>query len=391
MSLLKKLLLGLLALILAAVAAFFIFAPAIVEKGENRMIAHDPYAISERAAALHARLEIADWHADSLLWSRDLTRRENYGHVDLPRLHAGNVAVQVFTAVTKSPAGQNYQQNSAEAWDNITSLAVGQLWPVKTWGSLYERALHQAARLHRFESRAPNALVIARDRADLDAGLARRSAGERLVVGLLGIEGMHALDGELANVDGLWDAGYRTFGLTHFFDNKLGGSLHGEGNHGLTEFGRQVVRAIADKGGIVDVAHASPQMTQDVLDMDIGPVILSHGGIFGHCPRKRNFPDDLMVRIAEGGGIIGIGYCDEASCGTTPEDVVKSLEAAVNLIGEDHVSLGSDYDGAVKVGFDTSELAALTEAMLKRGWSEARIAKVMGGNQIRFLRERLPR
>ena len=199
-----------------------------------------------------------------------------------------------------------------------------------------------------------------------------------------------ALDGELANFEGLWAAGYRTFGLTHFFDNKLGGSLHGEGGHGLTEFGRQVVRAIDAKGGIIDVAHASPQMTRDVLEMQVGPVILSHGGIFGHCPRKRNFPDSLMVRIAEAGGIIGVGFWEEASCGTTPDEVAASLEAAVNLMGEDHVSLGSDYDGSVKVGFDSSELAALTEALLKRGWTEERIAKVMGGNQIRFLQENLP-
>lgn len=390
MSLPKKIILGLLALIVVAAAAFFIFAPAIVEKGQNRLAERDPLTVTERAKALHARLQIADWHADSLLWARDLTRRESYGHVDVPRLQEGNVAVQVFTAVTKSPAGQNYQQNSAEAWDNITSLAMGQLWPTRTWGSLYERARHQAARLHKFESRAPDDLVIARDRADFEAGLARRSANKRLVVGLLGIEGMHALDGELANFEGLWAAGYRTFGLTHFFDNKLGGSLHGEGGHGLTEFGRQVVRAIDAKGGIIDVAHASPQMTRDVLEMQVGPVILSHGGIFGHCPRKRNFPDSLMVRIAEAGGIIGVGFWEEASCGTTPDEVAASLEAAVNLMGEDHVSLGSDYDGSVKVGFDSSELAALTEALLKRGWSEARIAKVMGGNQIRFLRENLP-
>ncbi|MGG7564745.1 dipeptidase [Rhodovulum sp. DZ06] len=383
---------GLGAVLVLGVAAIGVFtvAPGIVEDGQNRMIAHDPWPVSPEAKALHARLDIADWHADSLLWHRDLTKRSSRGHVDLPRLTEGNVAVQVFTAVTKSPAGLNYDQNSAETWDNITSLALVQRWPSATWTSLYARAIHQAERLHGFEAADPAALAIVRDRAGLEAVLARREAGEEVTAGILGIEGMHALDGDLANLDGLWDAGYRTFGLTHFFDNKLGGSLHGEANGGLSDFGRQVVQAVLAKGGIIDVAHASPRMVRDVLEMGVAPVILSHGGVHVHCPRKRNIDDALMVMIAETGGVIGMGYWEEAACGASPAEIVAAMDAAIALMGEDHVSLGSDYDGAVEVAFDTSELAALTHEMLALGWSEERIAKVMGGNQIRVLREALP-
>lgn len=386
----KKIGLGAVALVAIAAAVGFTIGPGIVEEGQNATIPHDPWPVSAEAKALHARLEIADWHADSLLWHRDLTERGERGHVDLPRLTEGNVAVQVFTAVTKSPAGLNYEENSAEAWDNITSLALVQRWPVATWTSLYARAIHQADRLHGFEAADPAALAIVRDRAGLEAVLARRAKGEKVTAGILGIEGMHALDGDLAKLDGLWDAGYRTFGLTHFFDNKLGGSLHGIANAGLSEFGRQAVQAVLAKGGIIDVAHASPQMVRDVLDMGVAPVVLSHGGIHGHCARKRNIDDELMVRIAETGGVIGMGYWEEAACGTSPAAIVAAMDSAIRLMGEDHVSLGSDYDGAVTVGFDTSELAALTHEMLKLGWSEARIAKVMGGNQIRVLREALP-
>lgn len=385
----KKIVLGAAALLGAGTAAFLIFAPAIVEKGQNGMIPHDPWPVSAEAQALHKRLEIADWHADSLLWNRDLTEFADFGHVDLPRLRAGNVALQVFTAVTKSPSGLNYDSNDAAAADNVTKLAIGQLWPVRTWGSLYERARHQADKLHGFAEADPEFEVI-RTKADLDALLARRARGEPIVGGLLGIEGMHALDADLGNLDGLWEAGYRVFGLTHFFDNALGGSLHGTGNHGLTDFGRAAVEAIVAKGGLVDLAHASPRMAQEVIEMGVAPVILSHGGIFGHCPRKRNVSDALMQQIAQTGGLIGIGYWDEAACGTSPADIVDAAEAAVALMGEDHVSLGSDYDGAVTVGFDTSELAALTQEMLARGWSEERIAKVMGGNQLRLLRAVLP-
>ncbi|MFD2856593.1 hypothetical protein ACFSZS_20050 [Seohaeicola zhoushanensis] len=145
----------LLLLAIIAAGAFFVFAPGYVERSRNNVVVHEPYPVSEAASALHQTLVIGDWHADSLLWNRDLTKRGSYGQVDLPRLQEGNVAVQVFTAVTKSPAGQNYDSNSAETTDNITLLAVGQLWPVRTWNSLLERALYQAEKLHRFEAEAP--------------------------------------------------------------------------------------------------------------------------------------------------------------------------------------------------------------------------------------------
>jgi hypothetical protein len=135
----------LLALIVLGAIAFFVFAPGILERGRNPVVPHDPWPVSAEAAALHETLVVADWHADSLLWKRDLLKRGSRGQVDLPRLEAGNVALQVFTAVTKSPAGLNYDENAADTLDNITLLAIGQLWPVRTWQSLFQRALYQAA------------------------------------------------------------------------------------------------------------------------------------------------------------------------------------------------------------------------------------------------------
>lgn len=373
-----------------AVAGVLVFAPGMVERDRNRVIPHEPWPVSAEAGALHERLTVADLHADPLLWNRDLTERGDRGQVDLPRLIEGNVAVQVFTAVTKSPAGQNYEENSAEAMDNITLLALAQAWPPATWTSLTERALHQAERLRRFEARAPEMLRIVRTRQHLDDVLAAREAGDDVVGGILGLEGMHALDGDLGNIDRLWDAGYRLWGLTHFFDNAVAGSLHGEGGTGLTEMGREVVREAMARDAIIDLAHASPKAAWEVLEMVDRPVIVSHGGIYGHCPVTRNFPDDLMQAVAAQGGVIGIGYWEDAVCGTTPAEIVEAIAAAVDLVGEDHVALGSDFDGSVETHFDTSELAALTHEMLALGWSEDRIRKVMGGNAVRVMRELLP-
>jgi len=97
-----------------------------------------------------------------------------------------------------------------------------------------------------------------------------------------------------------------------------------------------------------------------------------------------------MQAIAAKGGVIGIGYWAEAVCGTTPAQIVAAIAAAVDLLGEDHVSLGSDYDGSVETHFDASELAALTHEMLALGWSEDRIVKLMGGNMMRVLAQVLP-
>ncbi|WP_243612190.1 dipeptidase [Shimia aestuarii] len=379
----------LLLLCLIAIIAFVTFAPAYVEEQRNAVAAHDPYPVTPAAQALHETLIIGDWHADSLLWKRDLLERGSRGQVDIPRLIEGNVAVQVFTAVTKSPAGQNYEHNETDAMDNITLLAVGQLWPMRTWTSLYERALYQAEKLHDFQENSDGKLRIIKSETDLDALLAARAQGKDVVGGILGIEGAHPLEGKFENLQGLQDAGYRLIALQHFFDNAIGGSLHGDGNHGLTEFGRELVQAVVDRGLILDIAHSSPQVAEDVLAMTDIPIVVSHTGIRNNCPVKRNYEDDLMQRIAASGGVIGIGYWADVTCDDSPAGVAKTIKAAIDLVGEDHVSLGSDFDGSVATAFDTSELAALTQALMDIGVSEAQIRKVMGDNMIRVLRARL--
>ncbi|TJZ94102.1 peptidase M19 [Paracoccus gahaiensis] len=389
----KRIGLGVGALVVAAVAAFLMIAPGYVERDMNPVtMPAEGWPVGPRAQALHDRLVIGDWHSDALLWDRDLLRRVDRGHADVPRLLEGNMALQVFTTVTKSPRGQNYDQNSTAAGDNITPLFIGQLRPVRAWGSLRERALVQAEALQRAADRAPDRLMIIRSRGDLQDLLARRAAGEQVLGALLGSEGGHPLEGDPANLDVLYDAGFRLMGLTHFFDNELGGSLHGEGGSGdgLSKFGREVVQAMVARGMIIDVTHAAPQMVEDVLALPGTRPVLSHTGIASHCPSPRNLPDELVARIAGAGGIIGIGFWSDVVCGTTPADVARAIVAAIEVAGEDHVSLGSDWDGSVDVPFDAAHLPALTQALLDQGLDEAQIAKVMGGNMMRYLAEMLP-
>ncbi len=376
-------------ILFGALIAFFAFAPRMVQEARNPVAGHDSYDVSEAAYALHQDLVIGDWHADPLLWRRDLTMRSDVGQVDIPRLIEGNVALQVFTAVTKSPAGQNINSNATDTRDNITLLAMGQRWPFPTWSSLTERALYQARKLQRFEDKSNGDLKIIRTRADLEALLEARSAGAQTVGAILGIEGAHALEGDLANLDRLETEGIRLIGFHHFFDNELGGSLHGTSNQGLSDLGRALVAEVDARGMILDVAHSSVRAVEDILSLTNGPVVLSHGGIKSYCDTARNLPDDVMRRIAEGGGVLGFGFWVSASCDISPAGLAAGIKVAIDVMGEDHVSLGSDFDGSVMTAFDVAELPALTQALLDVGLSEAQIRKVMGQNMLRVLRARL--
>ena len=389
----KRILAGLAVLIIVAAAAFFMLAPAYVERALNPLRMPDGgWPVTAEAQALHDRLVIGDWHSDALLWGRDILDRVERGHTDVPRLLDGNVAVQVFTTVTKSPRGQNYAQNSAEAPDNITPLFMGQLRPIGSWFSLRERALVQASALAQAAQTAPDQLRIIRTRDDLAALLDARAGGQRVLGAILGSEGAHPLEGDATNLGVLYDADFRLMGLTHFFDNELGGSLHGEGGSGagLSDFGRQIVADMVARGMVIDLAHASPQMVRDVLAMYGTRPILSHTGIHGHCDSARNLTDDLVQAIAAKGGVIGIGFWSDVNCGGTPADIARSIQAAIALVGVDHVSLGSDYDGSVDAPFDAAHLSALTQALMDAGLTEAQITKVMGGNMMRYLAETLP-
>lgn len=384
-----KILLSVAAVVLVAYTAFRLVVPPLVENTMNRQVPHRPYAITTEAQAFHNTLTVMDWHADTLLWQRSMIERSARGHVDLPRLQDGNFAFQMFTTVTKTPRDQNYTSNDASS-DNITLLAMAQGWPVRTWGSLLERALYQADRLDQAVLGSGGALMWVRNRQELDALLAARAAKGVLPIGaLLGTEGAHPLEGDTGNIDQLYNAGFRMVGLLHFFDNDIGGSLHGTSKAGLSPFGRQVVARLEEREMIIDLAHASEQVARDTLAMTTRPPVVSHTGLRGHCDTPRNFPDDLMKAIAAKGGLISVGAWKAAVCDDTPEGIADAILYGIELVGEDHIALGSDRDGAV-MAMQVQDTAAITQALLNRGTEKGIIAKVMGGNSVRFLKKWLP-
>lgn len=385
----KKFLIGLaIVLILAAIVLFGI-VPSQVGRSRNKTLTPPPYKASNEAVELHKRLLVADLHADTLLWNRDILEKGSWGHVDLPRLQEGNVAVQGFTVVTKTPRDMNIENNTGDT-DNIKLLAFVERWPLATWSNLTERALYQSRRLHQAAEKSKGKLVILKTKNDVMEFLERRKKEKDIVAGFLGIEGAHALGGDLNNFDRLYEAGYRMIGIAHFFDNEMGGSAHGVQKGRLTEAGKKLVEKMQEKSVLIDLAHASPQTIDDVLKLATRPVIVSHTGVKGTCDNTRNLTDDQLKRIALAGGVVGIGYWETATCGRDAAAIAKAIRYTVDLIGSDHVALGSDFDGAVDEPFDTTGLVLITDALLKQGFSEIEIKKIMGENVIRTLQFFLP-
>jgi len=377
-------------ILIMGVIIFFSLIPKEVAKRKNSVFTSPPYKISNDARSVHQRLFISDLHADSLLWDRDLLKYGAYGHVDVPRLTNGNVGLQIFSVVTKVPFGHNIENTASISIDKITLLAVAQLWPMSTWVSLKERALYQAEKLHAFSSKSNGRLILIKSVRDLERYNKLRIHKKNIVAGLLGIEGAHCLEGNLQNIDKLYEAGFRILGLTHFFDNAVGGSAHGEQKGGLTEFGRKVIKRAEELGMIIDLAHASSALIDDVLKVSTKPVVVTHTGVRGTCNNQRNLTDKQIRSIAMSGGVIGIGYWQIAVCGMDVEDVVKAIQYTVSLVGIEHVALGSDFDGAVKTIFDTTGIPQITESLLRKGISEEGIQKIMGQNVLNVLLAALP-
>jgi microsomal dipeptidase-like Zn-dependent dipeptidase len=388
-----KFLKGLLITLLILAVVYYgvtLIVPDAIDKDKNKVLIAPPYTVSTEAQSLYNSLDfIADLHCDALLWDRDLTKRSEIGHVDFPRMQEANVALQAFTIVTKSPAGQNFQRNEANAFDNITMLNVVQGRPLSNWFSLFKRAIYQCNKLQKSGDRFEDGFIVVKSTADVQELISKRKQDKKTIGGLLGIEGAHCLEGKLENVDKLYEAGVRMMAPTHFFDNALGGSAHGISGEGLTEFGEQVIDRMGDLRMIIDISHLSVKMIDDIMARTDRPVVVSHTGVKGTHDSPRNLSDAQVLSIAENGGLIGIAYFKGALPELSVEAIVEAMKYVKDLAGVQSVALGSDYDGNINALFDITGLPLVVEEMLKQGFTEAEIRAIMGGNVKRFLLQNL--
>jgi membrane dipeptidase len=373
-----------------SVATLLGVGPALVELRLNVVHRRSAAVPTARARELHKSLFVADLHADSLLWGRDLLRRGSRGHVDVPRLIEGGVALQGFAATTQMPLRPSLEHN-VDRTDGVLLLALAQRWPRVTWTSRLGRAIRIADRAKSLAAASNGRFTLIRSGEELDGYLVRRRSVGMITAGFLALEGAHGLDGDPANVDVLARAGYRMLGIAHFFDNAFGGSAHGVGRIGLTTLGREVV-ARAEAGSIVvDLAHASAATIDDTLGIASRPVVASHTGARGVVDNSRNLADDQLRGIAATGGVVGIGFWPTAVGGKDAASIARTIAYVAGLIGIEHLALGSDWDGAVPVPFDAAGIVQLTDALLIEGLSRDDIARVMGRNVLQLMLKTLPR
>lgn len=364
-----------------------LIVPKIVDKSHNIIRVSAPYPISDQAQKIYYALDfVADMHCDALLWKRNLLNDNDFGQVDIPKLLKANVGLQAFTIVTKSPKGQNFDKNTGES-DNITSLYLVQGRPTN---SLTKRAIYQGESLFEFAKRSDSKFRVITSSTEFEKYLSDRKLNKNITAGFLGVEGAHALDGKLENIQVLFDYGVRMMSPTHFFDNKLGGSAHGISEAGLTAFGKEVIKKMGTLDMIIDIAHASPKIIDDILEITNSPIVSSHTGVKGTCDNVRNLSDKHIKAIANSGGLISIAMFEQAVCGIDAAATAKAIKYTSDLVGAEYVALGSDFDGSVTTPFDITGLPLIVDELLKLNFTENEIKMIMGANVKRFLLKNLP-
>lgn len=317
--------------------------------------------ISERARQLHDEAVVIDLHIDSLLWPRDLTRADRGGQVDFPRMRAGGLDAAAFTIATKFFAVAGLK-------------AFHDRWPMRTWFSPWERLRHQLDKMETWHEAGE--VTITTDPTVLRA--------QRGLYGFYGVEGAHALEGELERVRELSGRGVIFIGPVHLANNAFGGSSWGN-DRGLTPLGRRLLAEMNRSRVLVDLAHASPQTFDESLTLTELPPLVSHAGVRAVHDLERNLSDEQIRAVASRGGVIGVMLAPPALSEPSLDEAMRHLEHVIELGGEDVAAIGSDFDGYVSPPIGADGLPMFTELMLRRGFSDERIRKVLGGNVLRLL------
>src|SRR5437764_2960142 len=394
-----------------AAVALSIAVPALVATQNRRVTQSGPPEVSPAARQLHERAIVVDTHDDTpqrLLFEKgfDIGVRHTNGNIDVPRMREGGLDALFFSIwVPSDVTGPPAVKRSLDLIDSV----------------------REAVRTH------PNDLVLATTAADI-----RRAAGERKIAALMGMEGGHMIDDDLRLLRDYAALGVRYLTLTHFKNNNWADSSTDKPAHnGLTPFGKDVVRELNRLGVMVDISHVADKTFYDVLALTKAPVIASHSSCRAISNHPRNMTDDMLRALAKNGGVVMINYhagflseefrvASEKKSGTVDvamaamskkcggneacttmeseridheamargelpmvrwEKIVEHTDHAVKVAGADHVGLGSDFDGAtMPLGMeDASKLPKITDALLKKGYSDADVEKILGGNILRVM------
>jgi len=364
-----------------------------------------------QAPAVHTRAIVIDTHADTtqrMVFDPrfNIGERHSDGNIDIPRMKDGGLDGLFFSI-----------------W--VPSDVTGPIAVKRAFDQI--DAVREAARTH------SNDLVLATTAADI-----RKASAEKKIAALMGVEGGHMIDDDIRQLRNFFALGARYMTLTHFKNNNWADSSTDKPAHnGLTAFGKDVFREMNRLGMMVDISHVADKTFYDVLEITSAPVIASHSSCRALTNHPRNMTDDMLRALAKNGGVVMInyhsGFIDEdfrvasekkngdvvasmsamskkcggnEACSTMEseridheamekgllpkvswERIIDHIDHAVKVAGADHVGLGSDFDGAtMPIGLeDVSKLPKISDALLKKGYSEQDVEKILGGNILRVM------
>ena len=384
-------------------AALLLSIPTFVSFGDD---------IAERARKLHFSSIVLDTHDDTTqrFFSKnfDLGKRNPDGHIDIPRMKEGGMNAIFFSI-----------------W--IDGRTMGP--------TAIQKALDQIDAVHENVRKNSKDMMFARTAADV-----RKAHAEGKIAALIGVEGGHMIGNDIRMVRVFSDLGVRYMTLSHFYNDEWADSSSDKPAHnGLTDYGKEIVREMNRQGMMVDISHVSDKTFYDALEVSKAPLIASHSSCRAICNHPRDMTDDMIKALAAKGGVIQINYeksfidetyrqasekvsggvvamfdqlkkeCgDDEEClgkkmqemerkataeGKLPhvswEKIVDHIDHVVKLVGADHVGLGSDFDGAtMPEGMDDcTHLPKITEALMRKGYRDDDIRKILGGNLLRVMEQ----
>jgi len=368
--------------------------------------------IAERAHKLHFSSIVLDTHDDTTqrFFSKnfDLGKRNPDGHIDIPRMKEGGMNAIFFSI-----------------WIDGRTMGPAAI----------QKALDQIDAVHENVRKNSKDLMFARTAADV-----HKAHAEGKIAALIGVEGGHMIGNDIRMVRIFSDLGVRYMTLSHFYNDEWADSSTDKPAHnGLTDYGKQIVREMNRQGMMVDISHVSDKTFYDALEVSKAPLIASHSSCRAICNHPRDMTDEMIKALAAKGGVIQINYeksfIDEAyrqasekvsggvvamfdqlkkECGDDEEclgkkmqemerkataegklphvsweKIVDHIDHVVKLVGADHVGLGSDFDGAtMPEGMDDcTHLPKITEALMRKGYRDDDIRKILGGNLLRVMEQ----
>lgn len=343
----------------------------------------------ERAIEIHNKSFYMDAHCDTLMswmpvpriWGytsvgksgppyggRNLGERSDYGHIDIPRIKEGGYDGQVFAIDYTNP---------------VYSLDYYNTTPLKRVFQMYD--------VFRSElEKYPNVVAFCTSYKDII-----KAKNENKFVALLSLEGGEPLEGELSILRSLYRLGFRGLQLTYNTRTLLGdGCFEPRPKGGLTDFGAQVVEEMNKIGMLIDISHLNNPGFWNTMELTKSPIVVSHACCSALCEHVRNLDDNQIKALAENGGVMGITYVrsflNTDMKKVSVETIVDHIEHVIDLVGADHVGLGSDFEGIVSPpdGLeDSTKVINITKSLVSRGHSDQEIEKILGGNFLRVYKK----